>query len=130
MLNVKTEIAELLHAEHMHTIEVLQTLEEFLANQTVRRIPDVGEAEVHGILDGLIVTIAAEVGRHFGFEENHLFPVLVERGEAGIAAFLTEEHATILPLAEDLAERASKAMVEGAFTAEGWSAFHAVGREL
>lgn len=130
MLTIKTEIAALLHAEHMHTVEALQTLEEFLANQTIRRVPDVRTAEVAGVLDDLIATLAAEVGRHFGFEENHLFPVLVTKGEAGIAAFLTEEHAAILPLAQGLAEQAAKALRTGAFSTAEWAAFHAQGLEL
>ena len=130
MINIKTEIAALLHEEHMHTVAALQNLEEFLTNQTAKRVPDAGRAEVQAVLVGLVATIAAEVGRHFGFEENHLFPVLVDRGEAGIAAFLAEEHAVILPLAQGLAELAAKAMSDGAFTADGWAAFHRAGLEL
>jgi hemerythrin-like domain-containing protein len=130
MLTIKTEIAALLHAEHMHTVEALQDLEEFLANQTARRVPDARTAEVRGILSGLIATVAAEVGRHFAFEEDHLFPLLLEKGEGGIAALLTEEHAAILPLAQGLAGRAAKAMADGGFTAEGWTSFHAQGMEL
>lgn len=130
MLTIKTEIAALLHEEHMHTVDSLQTLEEFLANQTVRRVPDVRTAEVRGLLEGLVATLTSEVGRHFGFEEKHLFPVLVAKGEAGIAAFLTEEHATILPLAQELAGQAEKAVAGGGFTAERWAAFHAQGMEL
>jgi hemerythrin-like domain-containing protein len=130
MQTIKTEIAALLHEEHMHTVEALQNLEEFLANQTARRVPDVRTAEVRGILNEVITTVAAEVDRHFGFEEKHLFPVLIAKGEAGIAAFLTEEHAVILPLAKGLAEQASKVMTDGGFTAQGWAVFHAQGVEL
>lgn len=130
MFDIKTKIAALLHAEHMHTLTVLQTLEEFLIRQTAKRPPDVGQSENRTLLEGLIAAIAAEVGRHFGFEENHLFPVLAARGEAGIAAFLTEEHAAILPLAQALAADAATAIREGGFSAEGWAAFHRAGLEL
>jgi hemerythrin-like domain-containing protein len=130
MLNIKTEIAALLHEEHMHTVEVLQNLEEFLANQTARRVPEVTRADVRDVLGGMIATVAGEVGRHFGFEETYLFPVLSEGGEAGIAAMLTAEHAVILPLAKGLADLAAKALADGGFTAEGWADFHQQGMEF
>jgi hemerythrin-like domain-containing protein len=130
MLNAKTEIAALLHEEHLHTVEVLQTFEEFLANQTARRVPDVRTAETRGILHSIIDTMAAGVGRHFDFEEEHLFPLLAAKGETGIAALLTEQHAAILPLARALAEQAQRVQAAGGFTAKEWTIFHAQGRDV
>jgi hemerythrin-like domain-containing protein len=126
----QTQTAALLHEEHLRTIQALQRLESYLLNQTSRRQPDLAKPEVRAVLEGLLLDVAAEVERHFGFEENHLFPVLAQRGEGGIAAFLTEEHGTILPLAQELATAARAAIAAGGFTAEAWKSFHRSGVEL
>ena len=125
-----TQIGTLLHEEHVRTIRALQALEEFLLKQTSRRLPDAADAKVRELLEHLLSDVAAEVERHFGFEEGFLFPVLTGRGEGGIAAFLTEEHATILPLARELAESARAALSGDGFTADGWKTFHHRGVEL
>jgi len=125
-----TQIGALLHEEHMHTIQALQRMEEFLLKQTSRRVPDVTDATVREILEGLLSNVAAEVERHFGFEQDHLFVVLTNRGEGGIAAFLTEEHATILPLAQELAATATEALSGKGFDEASWKAFHRKGVEL
>lgn len=124
-----TQIAALLHNEHIHTIQALQRLEGFLMNQTAKKVPDVSSPDVAGLLSDTIGAVAAEVERHFGFEENHLFPVLIEQGEEGIALFLTEEHATILPLAQELAAEVDDAKAQG-FSAAAWKEFHAKALEL
>lgn len=125
-----TQIGTLLHEEHVRTIQALQALEEYLLKQTSRRVPDVGDEKVRALLHHLLSDVAAEVERHFGFEENFLFPVLTSRGEGGISAFLTEEHGTILPLAKELAETARAALDGAGFTPESWKEFHRSGVEL
>jgi iron-sulfur cluster repair protein YtfE (RIC family) len=126
---VQTETGALLHTDHVATIQALQTLEGFLA-RNARKAPDAaGDEAVRKALQSLIDTLSNEVGRHFGFEEEHLFPLLAERGEAGIGEFLKQEHATILPLAEEVAATARTALAQG-FTDESWRRFHAAGLEL
>ncbi|OIR02374.1 hemerythrin HHE cation binding domain protein [mine drainage metagenome] len=126
----QTQIGTLLHEEHLHTLAALQRLEAFLSRQGNRKAPDVGDAGVRDILSHLLTDVAAEVDRHFGFEEGHLFPVLNQRGEMGIAMILTEEHRTILPLAKDLAALAASALEAGGFSPEAWRDFHDRGGEL
>ncbi|HVI52989.1 MAG TPA: hemerythrin domain-containing protein [Candidatus Sulfotelmatobacter sp.] len=125
-----TQIGTLLHEEHVRTIQALQGLEEYLLKQTSKRVPDAADPKVRELLEHLLSDVAFEVERHFGFEENHLFPVLISRGEGGIAAFLTEEHGSILPLAQELAETAGSALNGGGFTPESWKEFHRRGVEL
>lgn len=127
---VNTRIGGLLHNEHMQTLSALQGLEEFLLRQTSRRPPDVSQPAVRDLLGRLVATLAAEVERHFGFEENHLFPLLTSRGEPGMAAFLAEEHATILPLALGLVKNAQAALQGDGFDEAGWKSFHRRGMEL
>lgn len=126
---VQTQTGALLHNDHVATIQSLQSLEGFLVRQTPNRVPDVNDASVRKVLDSVIATVENEVGRHFGFEEEHLFPLLADRGEEGIGEFLKQEHETILPLANELAEAARKGIAEG-FTEAAWRSFHASGLEL
>jgi hemerythrin-like domain-containing protein len=125
-----TKIGTLLHEEHVRTLRALQALEEFLLKQGSKRVPNLAEESVRDMLEHLLSDVAAEVERHFGFEEGFLFPVLTSRGEGGISAFLTEEHASILPLAKELAETARQAMGGQGFTPEQWKEFHHRGVEL
>lgn len=124
----QTETGALLHTDHVATIQTLQALEGFLA-RNARKAPDAADEAVRKVLQGLIDTLSNEVGRHFGFEEEHLFPLLADRGEAGIGEFLKQEHATILPLAEEVAAAARAALADG-FTDASWRQFHAAGLEL
>ena len=61
----QTQIASLLHGEHMHTIQALQRLEEYLINQTSRRPADAADPKVREVLDGVLVSVAAEVERPY-----------------------------------------------------------------
>lgn len=129
MMPTHTRIGALLHREHQATIQTLQGLEQFLVKQTAKRRPDTTDAHVQARLRDLLDTLEREVGRHFAFEEEHLFPLLAEKGESGIGEFLAFEHSSILPLAQELAEMTRRAQAEG-FTDMTWRAFHATGAEL
>ena len=126
----QTQIGTLLHEEHLHTIHALQRFQDFLTGQTAKRPPDLARPEVGKVLDGVLRSVAAEVDRHFAFEETQLFPLLSEQGEVGIVHMLTEEHAVIRPLVLELAKDAVAALNGTNFTAESWKDFHARGMEL
>ncbi len=122
----QTQTGALLHQDHMVTIETLQSLDGFLSRS--RKAPAI-DAEAQAFLSTLARTLRDEVERHFGFEEEHLFPVFTGQGETGIVMMLTQEHRAILPLAvrvADLAEAAAK----GGFGEAEWRDFREVGAEL
>lgn len=123
---MQTQIGALLHEDHMATIETLQALEEFLGRH---RAPPVVDGAAKDFLKRLSSTLREEVEKHFGFEENHLFPVFLERGESGIVMMLTHEHRTILPLAVQVADMADAA-AEAGFAEHTWRDFHDTGSEL
>ncbi len=125
MTNSKT--GALLHSDHMATIEMLQALEQFLV-KAGRTAPDVEKAR--NLLARVASTIASEVDRHFGFEENELFPLFEKKGEMGIVMMLTGEHREILPIGQRVAELALGALAAGRFDANGWAEFRALGLEL
>jgi hemerythrin-like domain-containing protein len=130
MMNCNTQVASLLHAEHMRTLRDLQDLDAFLDDHPARRLPDAADPAFQGILTNVVAKLTAELTRHFTFEETHLFPVMVAAGEPGIAAFLTEEHDSIRPVARHLIGLASPWLRGVPLSAAGWADFHASGREL
>ncbi len=122
----QTKIGELLHEDHVATLEILNTLEAFLASH--RRMPPTN-AVTQDMLRRLAATLREEVEKHFGFEENYVFPVFLKKGVEGIVMMLTHEHRTILPLALRVAEGAVQA-AEAGFTEETWRDFADCGAEL
>lgn len=116
----------LLHEDHMSTIETLQALEEWIGRH---RTAPAADATVVDFLSRVERTLREEVEKHFGFEENHLFPVFVGLGETGIVTMLTHEHRSILPLAVRVAELAAAALDSG-FDDRTWRDFADNGQEL
>jgi len=121
-----TKLGSLLHKDHMHTVETLQNLEEAVHRH---KAPPAVDGDLRGLLDGLKDTLRAEVQKHFGFEEEHLFTVFTQRGETGIVMMLTQEHRSILPLALEVADAAETALAVG-FDAASWKAFKDSANEL
>lgn len=117
-----------LHEEHMSTLGTLEKLEGFLARNRPSAVPNAADPGIASLL-GLIAALAdGEVSGHFKFEEDELFPLLTARGEGDIGTLLADEHATILPLARELATLAQAARAEG--FAGRWANFHRLGFEL
>ncbi|CDK97489.1 protein of unknown function [Magnetospirillum gryphiswaldense MSR-1 v2] len=123
---LQSETGSLLHQDHMTTIETLQGLEELLSRH--RQPPAVDEA-LGERLRALAATLRAEVESHFAFEEGHLFPLFVSKGESGIVMMLTHEHRSILPMALRVAELAGQA-AESGFDDQSWRDFRDTGAEL
>lgn len=123
---LQSQTGSLLHQDHMTTIETLQGLEELLGGH---RQPPVVDDDLRARLNALAATLKAEVESHFAFEEGHLFPAFVAKGETGIVMMLTHEHRSILPLAMRVAELATQAATAG-FDEQGWRDFRDSGAEL
>lgn len=123
---LQSETGSLLHQDHMTTIETLQGLEELLSRH---RQPPVVDEALGQRLRALAATLRAEVESHFAFEEGHLFPLFVSKGESGIVMMLTHEHRSILPMALRVAELAGQAAETG-FDDQSWRDFRDTGVEL
>ncbi|WP_431857477.1 hemerythrin domain-containing protein [Azospirillum sp.] len=129
MLHVNSRIGQLLHADHLTTLGTLQELEELLVGQGATP-PDLAKPAVRAALETLVAVVKGEVSRHFGFEENHLFPVLADAGQMGMTMLLISEHRAILPVAEVAGELAGAALASGSFTPEDWAEFREAGLEF
>jgi hemerythrin-like domain-containing protein len=124
------KIADLIHREHIKTMQALQGLDGLLRKNNERLPPNLGDAALRTLMDSIVRMLAEDIQCHFGFEENHLFPELAARGQGDITAFLTEEHGAIRPLAQAVADLATAALQGTGFSSETWKSFYRQGSEL
>jgi hemerythrin-like domain-containing protein len=128
MMNFSNRICQTLHQEHEANLALLQRVEAWIALHP-RTAPEIADAAVTGLLSELGTGMAAEVQRHFDFEEHGLFVYLDAIGEHAIGAHLTEEHSILRPLVKRLAETAREAASRG-FDEGTWSEFRRLSGEL
>ena len=119
-------ISQILHDEHRMTIALMERLERTINR---RQPANVADQETLRLLRDLVVAMDGETWRHFDFEENHLFRFLQSIGDQAIGDLLTEEHAAMRPIGEELAALSRKAQASG-FDAAGWQQFQRVGGEI
>jgi len=124
-----SQIARLLHNEHMEEIAVLERLEGALQKRKITDPPTPDDDFISHILPTLIGNTDTQINLHFVFEETHLFPKLAEYGEANIGAFLESEHQAIRETGAEVIEMAQTAIKNG-FTADSWRQFHLLANEL
>ncbi len=121
-------ISQALHDEHSATVALMERLEQMLARGRRGEPPNADDGTVARLLSDL-AGLEAEIGRHFTFEEDHLFTYLEAMGDVGIGQHLTDEHKTIRPLAARVIALARAAAGKG-FAPEEWDQFSRLGREL
>jgi hemerythrin-like domain-containing protein len=93
------QVTACIHREHVETLGLLERVEAALAKS---KAPP-PEAAWARLAAGLGANLANEIGRHFRFEEEELFPLVT--GDRDIALLLAEEHQAILALAERILPR-------------------------
>jgi hemerythrin-like domain-containing protein len=120
-------VSRTLHEEHRATVALMERLEQLLARH--RKGAPSGDAALTQLLADLAAGVAAEVQRHFAFEEEHLFTYLKANGDEAIGEHLTEEHSAIRPLGVAVAELAAAAAARG-FDQRSWEEFRRLGQEL
>jgi hemerythrin-like domain-containing protein len=118
--------SRLLHDEHLVTIATLDAVERTLLSR--RDAPAPGDAEAARVIARLSRMSELEVNNHFDFEENHLFPILIERGDGGMTEVLSEEHEILRETGRELLD-AARAGAAG-FTPESWRAYRRLCAEM
>jgi len=121
-------ISETLHEEHRSTVALMERLEQFLARHR-RGAPPSIDVATRQLLSDLTAGVEGEIERHFGFEEEHLFPHLDAVGDSAIGAHLTDEHRAIRPIGAQIA-RLARGASAGGFDESSWSEFRRLGQEL
>lgn len=116
----------LLHDEHLATIATLDAVERTLLSR--REPPTPGDAEALRVVARLSRMAGPEIDHHFDFEENHLFSMLIERGDGGMTEVLGEEHEILRETGRELVAAASAA--ETGFTPESWRVYRRLCAEM
>jgi len=111
-MQFKTQVSRRLHEEHDAT---------FALWTRVQRMATQAGPETHALLRQALAALEGEIGRHFEFEEQALFPRLAAAGEGDIGELLTEEHGVI---------RAAAARMKSALAGERFDAARTVALEL
>jgi len=128
-MDFRRHVSRALHEDHVATFAVLERLETVLGRHGPRLAPPPADADAARLLKDLIAALDTEIGPHFAFEEESIFPLLAASGEREMGAHLLEDHQAILPLARRLAALAKRARGAG-FAAAAWTEFHAAGAVL
>lgn len=128
-MELRRHVTRALHDDHMTTAGVLERLEALLGRHPIGAPPDTANPDIAKLLKDLGRMIEVEIGPHFAFEEECLFPRFAEAGDSEMGEFLLEEHRVILPLASRLMTCVKGAAGMG-FTPDGWTEFHTTGAEL
>ncbi len=99
------QVSHLLDEEHRGTLALLDALEQAIARGA--RTPAAPDPDFLRLVGKLREHLVGHVPRHFGFEEQALFPLLTAAGEGDLCGLLQEEHdainaviGEIVPLAE------------------------------
>ena len=91
------QVARTLDDEHRSNLELLGRLERALA-----RRDEAARGELPLLGSALRRQLDEEIGRHFGFEEEELFPRMAAAGDGDLATLLTEEHDSLREVATEL----------------------------
>jgi hemerythrin-like domain-containing protein len=123
-----TDIGEMLHAEHLHTLTIANALEERIEDKRKRSL-DPAQPEDARFIDDLIAAIDNDIQRHFRFEEEVLFPMVNEAGLGEVTAMLIDEHVTIWSMADELRSLAEAAR-HSPLDAQQWSSFRDIAMDF
>jgi len=121
-------VNQTLHDEHNATSALVRRVQQAIAGHR-HAPPGADDHAVALLVKDLSGGAAAEVERHFAFEEQALFPYLDGMGDEAIGVQLTEEHNALRPLWTRLAALAREIATQGIDEAR-WSEFRRVGDAL
>ena len=111
------QVSQTLDSEHRSNLDLLGRVEQALA-QASRAAADPEFPRLAGAFARLI---EHDIGRHFEFEENELFPRMAEAGDGDMAELMREEHDAIREVAAELLPLAHAA-AKGRLDAAGFEA--------
>lgn len=130
MFNVMSQTGQLLHEDHHATLAAIDNLDGLLRKFPAHKTPDIQDPALRTALTEIKGVSAREVTRHFGFEENHLFPILSNMGQVGMVMLLKSEHEAILPVAQAIGQLAGSILESTTLAPATWQEFYRLGQEL
>ena len=111
-MSFTTQVSRRLHEEHDATLALWGR---------VQRVALQPGTDARALLAQALAALEGEIGRHFEFEEQALFPRLAAAGEGDIGELLTEEHVVI---------REAAARMKSALAGERFDAARTIALEL
>ena len=126
-MSFANRVNQTLHDEHSATTALVQRLQRVITRYRHSLLSDDDPAIAQLLTD--LSSGAAEVERHFAFEEQALFPYLDALGEMAIGVHLTAEHVALRALWVRLAGLARELAAQDLDEAK-WTEFRRVGGEL
>lgn len=122
-MHAATQTGRLLHADHDRTADMLNRLEAHLEQAEARGIPDLAEdAGVRALVADLNLLLEEELGHHFDFEEQALFPLVAAGGAYELVTTLSNEHEAMRAVGRRLQRYCALALRDG-FDEDGYAAF-------
>lgn len=115
------QVTQALDDEHRSSLDMLGRVERALGRPA-------GD-ELVALAAPLVRQLEHEIGRHFAFEEEELFPRLADAGDGELATLLAEEHESIRAVAAELLPLA-RAAASGGLDPSGRAAFQRLTVEL
>lgn len=108
-----TQTGRMLDEDHRRNLDLLERMERAIA-----AAPE-ATPELRKLLDEFTRCMEVDIGRHFDFEEQQLFPRLDDAGDGAIAALMREEHDAIREVAGELLPLARE-VADGVVDEEAW----------
>ena len=118
-MNFRSQVSHALDEEHRTNLDLLGKVEQAFAR--AHRSGGARDRELADLIASFARHTELDLGRHFDFEENELFPRLEAAGEGDIAGLLKDEHGAIREVAAELMPLA-QAAAAGTLDDAGWSA--------
>lgn len=109
-MSFSRQVSQALDEEHRANLELLGRAERVFARND--------DPEAQQLAGQLVRHLEHEIARHFGFEEDQLFPRMADAGDGDLAEMLTEEHDTIRSVADELLPLARSAAAGGELSAD------------
>lgn len=122
-MNFQRQVSRTLHEEHLNMMGLLGKLEPALGRAS-RFDPALSP-----LIRQFAQALEQDIERHFRFEEESLFPLMVENGDGEMAGLLVEEHGAIRDVAAEVLPLA-RAAGAGTIDAAGWDALRHGSAEL
>ena len=117
-MTYQRQVSRTLDDEHRVNLELLGRIEQAFARAP--RSGNAGNAELIQLAGVLVRHIEQDVGRHFDFEEQELFPRMSDAGDGDMASLMTEEHDAIRAVASEVLPLA-RAAGAGTLDDAGWT---------
>lgn len=122
-MNVSTQVGRMLDEEHRANLALLERVQRAASGAPAP------SPQLQKLFGEFAQAMQVDIGRHFDFEEQELFPRIAEAGDDAIAQLLREEHESIRDVTAELLPLARQ-VAAGPIDDEGWDRLRLLTLEL